>query len=90
MKKYIPLILIGLFVISAAKAEIVSDSKFPLFTTKEAAQHHCSFDVIVWLNTKTDTYNLTGPKPGDPPDSGAYMCQRDADQMDYHAEPSGQ
>ena len=59
-------------------------SKFALFDTAVAAQNHCPFDFVVWLNTVTGTYNIKGPLPTDDRRSGAYMCQREADQMDYH------
>ncbi len=79
--------LAGLFFllssISFVAAQQITDSKFPLFENPEAAQHHCPFDSIVWLDTKTDTYSVSGPPADTPKGSGAYMCQRDADQMDY-------
>jgi len=78
-----------LFVCSLANAQD-SDSRFPLFTTAEAAQHHCPFDTVVWLNTKTDSYNLGTPSKDTPATTGAYMCQREADQMDYHLVPKAQ
>ncbi len=89
MKKQIALLalIFGFMTTSLVHAQqppVATDSKFPLFTTIAAAQHHCPFDVIVWLNTKADTYSLSSPKPGDANEAGAYMCQREADQMDYH------
>lgn len=87
------LIILSCFVCLAtgqAQQAPVTDSKFPVFTTKPAAQHHCPFDVIVWLNTKTDTYSVSGPQAGDTPENGAYMCQGEADQMNYHPVQPGQ
>ncbi len=71
-------------VTSNAQQPPATDSKFPVFTTSAAAQHHCPFDVVVWLNTKLDTYSVSGPQAGDNPENGAYMCQGEADQMNYH------
>jgi hypothetical protein len=83
MKKLIVLFitLIAVFISFAASAQGTSDSKFPLFSTAAAAEHHCPFDFVVWLDTKTDTYSS---QPDKNKTGGAYICQRDADQMDYH------
>jgi len=84
--KTFAVLLVALLVLSTqARADppLTTDSKFPLFTTAIAAQHHCPFDFVVWLDVKSDTYRLNGPPPDAVKGSGAYMCQRDADQMDY-------
>jgi hypothetical protein len=89
MKKLSLLLFAALLVSASAHAQVspvVTDSKFPLFQTKESAQHRCPFDVVVWLDTKSDVYSVGGP-PADNQDPGAYMCQREADQMDYHNSP---
>jgi len=92
MKKFVALSLITMFLMipSLLHAQQSSDSKFMLFATAQAAQHHCPFDVVVWLNTKTDTYTLDPLKANDNNPDRAYMCQRDADQMDYHLAEKGQ
>jgi hypothetical protein len=71
------------FLMASSASAQNSDSRFPLFDNAPAAQHRCPFDFVVWLDTKTDTYNMGGPPAGADLRNGAYMCQRDADQMDY-------
>ena len=70
--------------VAHAQQTPTSDSNFPSFSTAQAAQHHCPFDVVVWVNTTSDTYNRSGPQQGDNKNNGAFMCQRDADMSEYH------
>lgn len=68
MKKHIGslVLILGIMTASFVHAQqppVATDSKFPLFKTIAAAEHRCPFDVIVWLNTKEDTYSLSSPSP---------------------------
>ncbi len=74
--------ILSFLALNSAHAQ-TSDSKFPVFDTAKAAQHRCPFDFVVWVDTKSDTYAMGGPPAGVDLKNGAYMCQRDADQMDY-------
>lgn len=65
-----------------AAAGLGSSHRFP---TIEAAQAHCSGDVIVWSDGYHLTYYLPGSKQYGKTQDGFYTCRSEADDAGFHA-----
>ena len=50
-----------------------------LFRTEHAAQHHCPYDTVVWLNLRSGIYHYKGHHWYGNTKSGAYVCEQEAD-----------
>jgi hypothetical protein len=50
-----------------------------LFNSEQEAQHHCPKDTVVWLNLKTGIYHWKGQVWYGNTNSGAFVCQKEAD-----------
>jgi hypothetical protein len=50
-----------------------------LFNSEQEAEHHCPKDTVVWLNLKTGIYHWKGQIWYARTNSGAYVCQKEAD-----------
>jgi hypothetical protein len=48
------------------------------FSTEAAAQASCSTDSVVWANTKSKIFHLTGTATYGKGKNGTYMCETDA------------
>lgn len=59
------------------------------FATEAEAKGHCPTDTIVWANTSSKAYHMSGTKYYGKTKHGAYMCQKDADQGGYHGLKAG-
>src|SRR5204863_7347612 len=56
------------------------------FSTEGDARAHCGGDTVVWVNTKSRVYHLTGSKDYGQTKRGAFMCRADADRAGtFHA-----
>ncbi len=53
------------------------------------AKAHCPTDTVVWANTTSKAYHMSGTKYYGKTKHGAYMCQKDADQAGYHGSKPG-
>jgi len=85
MKKFMALLITLNTLLASTLAQAqTSESQLPIFATAQEAQHHCPFDFVAWLNTKSGVYNLDGEQAGDNKGNGGFVCQRDADQMGEH------
>lgn len=60
------------------------------FPTEQQAQQHCPKDVVVWVNLPTGVYHFKGERWYGRTRSGAYVCQKDADQAGDRATRNGQ
>jgi hypothetical protein len=49
------------------------------FPTEEQAHQHCPADTVVWLDLPTGIYHLRGQRWYGRTNSGAYVCQSEAD-----------
>lgn len=54
------------------------------FADEASAKAHCPADTVVWLNTSSKVYHLSGTPNYGKTKKGAYMCQKDADQGGFH------
>jgi hypothetical protein len=61
-----------------------------LFTTDREAQEHCPQDVVVWLNLPTGIYHFKGQRWYGRTKSGAFVCEKEADQAGDRATRNGQ
>jgi hypothetical protein len=61
-----------------------------LFTTEQEAQQHCPQDVIVWLNLPTGIYHFKCQRWYGRTKSGAFVCEKEADQAGDRATRNGQ
>jgi hypothetical protein len=61
-----------------------------LFGTDIEAQKHCSADIVVWVNTPTGIYHFKGMRWYRSTRTGAFVCQKEADQAGYRATRNGQ
>jgi hypothetical protein len=55
-----------------------------LFATEIEAKKHCPADIVVWVNTLTGVYHFQGMRWYGNTTSGAYACQKEANQAGYH------
>jgi len=56
------------------------------FSEEVAARSHCAGDPVVWVNLSgSKAYHTSGDKFYGKTKTGAYMCQKEADQSGYHA-----
>lgn len=60
------------------------------FFTPPAAQQHCPSETVVWLNTRSGVYHFRGERWYGRTKSGAYVCQREANQAGMRATRNGQ
>jgi hypothetical protein len=60
------------------------------FPTEEQAHQHCPADTVVWLNLPTGIYHLRGQRWYGRTNSGAYVCQSEADRGGMRASRNGQ
>ena len=65
--------------ISADKSH-QSSSGLQTFSTEQLAKQHCPTDTVVWLNLPTGIYHYKGQHWYGNTKSGAYVCQKEADQ----------
>ena len=56
------------------------------FSEESAARSHCAGEPVVWVNLSgSKAYHMSGDKFYGKTKTGAYMCQKEADQSGYHA-----
>lgn len=56
------------------------------FSEEGAAKSHCAGEPVVWVNLSgSKAYHVSGDKYYGKTKTGAYMCQKEADQSGYHA-----
>jgi hypothetical protein len=56
------------------------------FSDESAAKSHCDGDPVVWANLSgSKAYHVSGDRYYGKTKTGAYMCQKEADQSGYHA-----
>ena len=60
------------------------------FPTAQQAQHYCPTDTVVWLNLPTGIYHFRGQRWYGRTNSGAYVCEREADSAGMRATRNGQ
>jgi hypothetical protein len=61
-----------------------------LFQNEQTARQHCPSDTVVWLNLPSGIYHFKGQRWYGRTKSGAYACQREADQAGDRATLNGQ
>jgi hypothetical protein len=64
----------------SADAPHHSNAGLQQFSTEQAAKSHCPTDTVVWLNLKSGIYHYKGQHWYGNTKSGAYVCQKEADQ----------
>ena len=83
MKSILIALFLGLASVAPANAQA-------MFATQEAAQHHCPNDIVVWLNIPTRIYHMQGMRWYGATHSGAYVCQKEADNAGDRETRNGQ
>ena len=84
--KLLALLLVILFVAILTAPSISADEThhsnkgLQTFNTEQLAKQHCPTDTVVWLNLPTDIYHYKGQHWYGNTKSGAYVCQKEADQ----------
>ena len=85
-KQILAILLIVLFVATVTSPAIIADkphqssSGLQTFSTEQAAKQHCPTDTVVWLNLRSGIYHYKGQHWYGNTKSGAYVCQKEADQ----------
>jgi hypothetical protein len=85
-KKILVIVLVVLFVAILTAPAISADAPhrsnngLQLFNTEQSAKSHCPTDTVVWLNLPTGIYHYKGQHWYGNTKSGAYVCQKEADQ----------
>ena len=84
--KLLALLLVILFVAILTAPSISADEThhsnkgLQTFNTEQLAKQHCPTDTVVWLNLPTGIYHYKGQHWYGNTKSGAYVCQKEADQ----------
>src|SRR6266849_2137195 len=60
------------------------------FPTEAQAHQHCPADTVVWLNLPTGIYHLKGQRWYGRTNSGAYVCQGEANRAGMRVTRNGQ
>jgi hypothetical protein len=60
------------------------------FPTEQQAQQHCPKDTVVWVNLPTGVYHFKGERWYGTTKSGAFVCEKEADQAGDRATRNGQ
>jgi hypothetical protein len=60
------------------------------FNNEDDAQAHCPDDTVVWVNLKSGVYHMKGERWYGATESGAYVCQQEADAAGDRATENGQ
>lgn len=89
MHNWRKLLIILLLVLPIGLGTAISAS-VQLFTAEIDAQKHCPADVVVWVNTPTGIYHFKGMRWYANTKSGAFVCQKEANQAGYRATRNGQ
>ena len=85
-KKILGIFLFVLLVVAVTAPAISADAPhhsnngLQLFNTEQSAKLHCPTDTVVWLNLPTGIYHYKGQHWYGNTKSGAYVCQKEADQ----------
>lgn len=61
-----------------------------LFKTELQAPRHCPQDTVVWLNLPSGIYHFKGQRWYGNTNTGAYVCEQEADQAGDRATRNGQ
>ena len=77
--------VIGLSICGAASADPAQ-----YFRDANAAQRHCPNDTVVWLNIPSHIYHFPGTRWYGATKSGAFVCEREADDEGDRAARNGQ
>ena len=67
---------------SAAAAPLNSTQRFEF---EQWAQKHCPADTVVWVNVRSDIYNLSAERWYGRTAGGAYVCKLEAEKAGYRA-----
>ena len=59
------------------------------YAVESEAKAHCPTDTVVWANTSSKAYHMSGTKYYGKTKHGAYMCLKDADTAGYHGSKPG-
>jgi hypothetical protein len=91
----VPRFLLRLAVICALLVPAVALAQRPTaplqeFPTEQQAQAHCPTDIVVWLNLPTGIFHLKGQRWYGRTNSGAYVCEHEADQAGMRETRNGQ
>jgi hypothetical protein len=85
-KKMLGILLVVLFVATLTAPAISADEThhsskgLQTFSTEQLAKQHCPADTVVWLNLQSGIYHYKGQRLYGNTKSGAYVCQKEADQ----------
>jgi hypothetical protein len=67
-----------------------SAGNLTLYTTEQTAQKHCPKDTVVWLNLPTGIYHFQGQRWYANTKTGAFVCEKEADEAGDRATLNGQ
>jgi hypothetical protein len=85
-KKILGIVLVVFFVAALTAPAISADEThhsnkgLQTFNTEQLAKQHCPTDTVVWLNLRSGVYHYKGQRWYGNTKSGAYVCQKEADQ----------
>ena len=85
--KIMPSAAFAALLIIAPTSQALAQTQFP---TEQQAQQHCPSDTVVWVNLPTGIYHFKGERWYGRTKSGAFVCQKEADQAGDRATRNGQ
>jgi hypothetical protein len=89
VRAFLAWLLIALLLLSYGPDAVAAQLP-DLFITEREAQEHCPQDVVVWLNLPTGIYHFKGQRWYERTKSGAFVCEKEADQAGDRATRNGQ
>ena len=90
MLKFLRVLIAALMLTSGGALADAGQPHLTLFPTEQEAQKHCQADTVVWLNLPTGVYHFKGQRWYANTKSGAFVCQKEADQAGDRPTKNGQ
>ena len=87
---FVALIMVVLAELPGAAVALSPTAPLASFPTEQSAQAHCPSDTVVWLNLPTGIYHMKGMRWYGRTNSGAFVCQGEADRAGMRETRNGQ
>jgi len=90
LRRLLSILVLVLLLMPGGALALSPSAPLANFPTEEQAHQHCPADTVVWLNLPTGIYHLRGQRWYGRTNSGAYVCQSEADRAGMRASRNGQ
>jgi hypothetical protein len=80
-------LVLGILNGGAAALEPQTLAQAERFQFDQGAKDHCPTDTVVWVNTRSQVYNLSDERWYGRTAGGAFVCKREAEKAGYRTKP---